>query len=179
MIIHDSNGRDLNLPQLKPDANVKRETRYTIDEATQNIPQIDCPDNVSDIVFAVGFNDTRRGTSPKKIREYTLNMQIEYHKRFKNARQHLTAFIPLSDQQIEANLMLQRHAENTGCNFISMKGFRDKVTGGLRSNLINGIHLKEIGLRTFAKAIKKSLFSPSNLTNEAIASITRLSTDSV
>ena len=68
--------------------------------------------------------------------------------------------------------------QNTGCNFISMKGFRDKVTGGLRSNLIEGIHLKEIGLRTFAKAIKKSLYSPSNLNNEAIATIARLTASS-
>ena len=71
-----------------------------------------------------------------------------------------------------------RHAENTGSNFISMKGFRDKVTGGLRSNLIDGIHLKEIGLRTFAKAIKKSLYSPSNLNNDAIATIARLTASS-
>ena len=108
-----------------------------------------------------------------------MTMQTEYHKRFKNARQHLTAFIPLGDQQIEVNAILQRHAENTGCNFISMKDFRDKVTGGLRSNLIDGIHLKEIGVKTFAKAIKKSLYSPSNLTNEVMATITRLTMNGV
>ena len=166
----------MKLEQLKPGSHVERAERFTIADAISNVPAINDPDNVSDIVFSVGFNDSRRGVSPKKICEDTMLMQIAYYKKFKNARQHLSAFIPLSDQQIEANDMLQKHALNTGCNFISMKNFRDRNTGSLRQNLVKGIHFQEIGLRTHAKAIKKSLFSPSNLDNERLSAFMRFAT---
>ena len=129
---------------------------------------------MSDIVFSVGFNDSRHGLSAKKIREKTFEMQKAYYKIYRNARQHLSAFIPLGDQQIESNNELQKHAIATGCNFISMKSFRDRNTGSLRQNLIKGIHFQEVGLRTYAKAIKKSLFSPSNIGNETLSAAMRV-----
>ena len=177
--MHDSNGRELKLEQLKPGANVERVLCFTIKDAidtlnSDNMPTFDNPDDVTDIVFSVGFNDSRRGVSPQTIRENTWNMQVEYFKKFRNARQHISAFLPLGDPQIEANDVLQKHAILTGCNFISMKGFRDRFTGSLRPNLIQGIHLKEVGLRTFAKAIKKSLFSPSNVDNQTLGALMRV-----
>ena len=128
-----------------------------------------------DIVFATGFNNSREGMSISKLKEKTFEMQKAYHKKFPNARLHLTSYIPFGDRQLEANEMLNVLSQDTGCQFISTKAFRDSNTGDLRPNLTKGIHLKEIGLKTYTKAIMKSLFSPENIGNPTMATIVRLS----
>ena len=56
-----------------------------------------------------------------------------------------------------------------------MKAFRDWNTGELRENLINGFHLKDIGIRTLCKAVRKSLYSPNNISNDTLAHIVQIS----
>ena len=45
------------------------------------IPFVHDPNQVTDIVFQVGLNDLRRGTSPDEIQEKTLEMQIKYNEK--------------------------------------------------------------------------------------------------
>ena len=139
--------------------------RYTTAEAIDNIPVVDDPNSVTDIIFQVGLNDTRRGLSTDWIRENILEMQMRYNRVYKNARQHLTGLPPLSDAQVQVNGMLNRLAAHTGSNLVSTKHFCDRNTGQMRSNLMNGIHYNDVGVRILAKEMKKSLFSEANLGN--------------
>ena len=88
--------------------------------------------------------------------------QEDKDKRFRNARQHITALPPMSDDQIETNRELQKLSNHTACNFISTKAFRDRMTGQMRRNLMKGYHYNDIGVKTLAREIKKSIFSDSN-----------------
>ena len=142
--------------------------RYTTTEAINNIAVVENPDSVTDIIFQVGFNDTRRGLSTERIRENLLDAQLLYNQTYRNARQHLTSVPPLSDAQVEVNGMLNRLAVHTGSNLISTKQFRDRNTGQMRSNLMNGIHYNDIGVRILAKEMKKSLFSDANIGNSSL-----------
>ena len=75
LVVSDSNGSRLNLHQLKPEAQVIKAERFTVVEATDKIPNIDDHTNVKDIVFQVGFNDYRKGTTPETIQEKYLNIK--------------------------------------------------------------------------------------------------------
>ena len=92
-------------------------------------------------------------------------MQIEYHKVFPNARQHITALPPSKERYIDVNKQLQKLSQNTSSNFISTKNFLDQHTGRLRANLLklDGFHYNEIGVKIIAKEMKKSLYSTANL----------------
>ena len=147
---------------------------YTTTEAIDNIAVVDDPDSVTDVVFQIGFNDTRRGLSTERIRENLLETQLLYNRRFRNARQHLTGLPPLSDAQVEVNGMLNRLALHTGSNIISTKQFRDRNTGQMRSNLMNGIHYNEVGIRILAKEMKKSLYSDANIGNGCLTMLNNL-----
>ena len=158
---------------LKPchDTKIERKYRYVLSEATDEIPTIPNPDGITDVIFQVGLNDTRMGVSPIKIREKTLDMQMKYKNQFPNARQHLVSLPPLDDPQIETNQGLQKLANLTNSNFISAKEFRDRTTGRLRKNLMNDYHYNNVGVKTLARGLKKSLFSDANLNNKSLAII--------
>ena len=170
VVVTDSNGRGLDLNLLKPTPEVKIERvyRFTLPEAIETIPEIENPDSISDVVFQVGLNDSRRGLSADRIRNDTLEMQMRYKQKFKNARQHIVALPPLSDSQIETNKSLQKLANHTNCNFITTKAFRDRTTGQMRQNLVDEYHYNAVGIKTLAREIKKSLFSPSNLNSTSL-----------
>ena len=172
LIITDSNGYDLNLDLLKPYHNTKieRKYKYVLSEASNEIPVVKNPNDITDIVFQVGLNDTRQGVSTKKVIENTSDMQTKYKNQFPNARQHLVALPPLDDPQIEVNQELQKLANLSKANFVTTKALRDRMTGKLRKNLMNGYHYNnDIGIKTLAREIKKSLFSDANLSNKTIA----------
>ena len=165
-MITDSNGKYLNPQLLKPspEAKVKLAQKFTVTEATDNVPSSENPESVTDLIFQVGLNDSRAGKSSEKICNDTLDMQMKYKQKFKNARQHIVALPPLSDKQIEVNGKLQKLANHTHSNFITTRAFRDRVTGQLRKNLMeDDIHYSNIGIKTLTHAIKKSIFSASNI----------------
>ena len=161
--------------QLKPGETTKREFRYTIKEATKAIPKVDNPQEVQEVVFQVGLNDFRKGFTAKEIQENMLEMQIKYKEHFPNARQHVTAIPPLANGHREVNRQLQKLSIHTQTNFISTKSFLDNTTGKLRSNVTNGIHYNEWGIRMLAREIKKSLFSNANINNDQLNRIKNLS----
>ena len=150
--------------------------RFTTAEAISDVPLIDDPDAVTDIIFHIGLNDTRRGFSTEKIRENLLDAQMKYHAIYRRARQHLCGLAPLSDSQIEVNAMVQKLAQHTGSNLISTKQLRDRATGQLRLNLMvsDGFHYSDIGVRIIAKEIKKSLYSDANKDNSCLAVLNNL-----
>ena len=70
--------------------------------------------------------------------------------------------------------MLQKLARHTESNFITTKAFRDRQTGKMRMNLVDGIHYNNLGIRTLAREIKKSLFSHSNLDTQTLDTLIRM-----
>ena len=64
-IVGDSNIRRLKPPQIKPDSHVTKFDRFTIEQATNGVPQIENPEEVKDIVFNVDLNDLRGQTVQK------------------------------------------------------------------------------------------------------------------
>ena len=167
----DSNGANINPQQLKPGAQITKITRYTITEATTNIPKIHKPEEIRDIVFKVGLNDLRKGSSPKQIQEGTLDMQIKYQEKFQNARQHIMALPPLDNEHTQVNTALQKLSKHTESNFISTKPFQDRITGKLRANTMKGFHYNDLGVKLIAKEMKKSLFSTANIGNTQLISL--------
>ena len=161
LLITDSNGKALNLGQLKPEAHVTRACRYTTKQATDSIPQIADPTAVTDIVFQVGLNDVRH-YSEKAIQEKYLEMQMTYRRAFSTARQHITAIPPLQETHKNLNSKLQKLSQHTESNFISTKRFLDQKTGQIRANLMDGIHYNDWGIKMIAKEMKKSLYSNAN-----------------
>ena len=162
ILVSDSNGRYLNPKQLKPESEGIRKDRYTIDEAINNIPVLDSPEKVTDIVFQVGLNDSRRGASAEEIQNKMHKMQMQYNQKFPNARQHITALPPITGKSKEVNEKLQKLCSFTESNFISTKVFSDKASGKIRSGLTEGIHYTNWGVKILAKEMKKSLYSSAN-----------------
>ena len=161
--------------QELPGEKVVGARRVTIEKAIESLPDVENPDDVTDIWYNVGLNDSRSGFSPERVSEDTLQMLKIYHKKFKNARHHVTGLLPLDDRQIETNRLLKKLTDNTGSMYVSTKAFRDKNTGNLRSNLIkDGFHLMPIGIGTLAKAVKKSLFSPNKTDDDSLAHIVKI-----
>ena len=148
---------------MKPGTKAIREPAYTIKEATNNIPAVENPNEVEDVIFQVGLNDFRKGFNAKDIQDNYLDMQLKYKEHFPNARQHITAIPPLANGHREVNKSLQKLSKFTESNYISAKNFQDKTTGKLRAGLMNGIHYNEWGIRTIAKETKKSLYSTANI----------------
>ena len=69
LFVSDSNGKEIRLGQLKPDARTTRATRYTIPDAIESVPNVRDPTAITDIIFQVGLNDLRKGCSPKVVEE--------------------------------------------------------------------------------------------------------------
>ena len=162
IFLSDSNAKHITPSLLKPEAHVTKINRYTTSEATESVPQVEKPENVTDIVFQVGLNDLRKATPNDKIQEDYLSMQMKYRKKYPNARQHVVAIPPLADRHNDLNTRLQKLSKHTGTNFITTKAFRDRNTGQIRRNLMDGIHYNRDGVRLIAREIKKSLYSTSN-----------------
>ena len=168
MFVTDSNGRYVDRNRLKPESYVVKAQRFTTKEATDSIPWTNDASKVTDIIFQIGLNDLGTGFSPNEIQEKTLELQCKYVNHFPNARQHITALPPLADKHIKTNKLLQKLTCHTESNFISTKEFRDRATGNLRANMMEGIHYKEWGVSILSKEIMKSLYSRSNLDNRRL-----------
>ena len=170
LLITDSNGKYLNPKRLKSEIHGVKYDRYTTKEAMDKIPKVSDPNEVTDIVFQVGYNDLRGGSTPEEVQESVLEVQLAYNKHFPNARQHITAVPPVDDNHVNLCKQLQKLSSFTECNFVSTNVFKDKTSGKLRSGMTNitqsGVHhYSEWGLKILAKEIKKSLYSTANTGN--------------
>lgn len=171
LIVSDSNGQLLDLQRLKPEAHVIRANRYTTKQAVESIPVIENPSEITDIIFQVGFNDYRKGTSAENIQENALDMQIKYFENFPQARQHITAIPPIGHSHNEVNIQLQNLSKFTETNFITTKSLRDRNTGKIRTGLMEGIHYNRYGISMVAREMKKSLYSTANRENNQLKSL--------
>ena len=174
LLITDSNGRPLNMKQLKPESEGCKFERFTTKLALDDIPRVSEPEEVTDIVFQVGLNDLRNGLCPKEIQENILDLQLAYNQQFPNARQHITAVPPLEDKHDNLNSQLQKLSKFTESNFISTKDFKDRATGKICSNVMNDYHYKAVGSKILAKAIMKSLYSTSNIKPTRLARMSQI-----
>ena len=136
LLITDSNGKYINPDQLKLEARVIKVSRFTTVEAFDNVPQIESPEEVKDIVFQVGLNDLRQATPNRTIQENYLSMQLKYQRKYPNARQHIIAIPPLANRHNDLNAHLQKLSKHTGSNFITTKSLLDKNSGKIRRNLM-------------------------------------------
>ena len=170
LLITDSNGKYLNPKRLKSEAYGVKYDRYTTAEAIDKMPKVSDPKEVTDVVFQVGYNDLRGGSTPEEVQEKVLEVQLAYNQQYPNARQHITAVPPVDDNHMELCKQLQKLSTFTECNFVSTNVFKDKTSGKLRSGMTDvtssGVHhYTEWGLKILAKEIKKSLYSTANSIN--------------
>ena len=174
-MITDSNGRDLDVNTLKPESSGIKFRRSTTKSATQYVPKISDPEQVSDIIFQFGLNDFRDGDKPDKIQENYLDMQLTYSQHFPNARQHVCAIPPLQNGHNKVNDQLQKLSSFTQTNFVSTKNFKDQNTGKIRSNLLKDfVHYNDWGVRILAQQIKKSLYSDANFGSKQLENMRRM-----
>ena len=120
----------------------------------------------------------QKKVSTEKISNQTLEMQMDYKKKFAKARQHIVALPPLDDPQMDVNQRLQKLCNHTKSNFVSTKAFRDRMTGSLRRNLMREYHYNDDGIKVLAHAIKKSIFSVSNIGNDDLTQMCEITTKS-
>ena len=167
LFVSDLNAKYHNLQQLKPGSIVTKAKHYTVQEAAENIPRISNPNSVVDIVFQLGLNDVRRGTSAEKIKNDFFDLLLHYQNHFPNARLHITGLPPLSNEHKDVTKKLHKLSQNLEMNFISLRTFEDKKTGRIRENTMeerpSEFHYNKYGTSLLAREIKKSLYSSNNL----------------
>ena len=173
IVVTDSNGKKLNAQQLKPGAEVGMKERFRLKQAIDQTPKVSNPQEIDDVVFQIGLNDFQDCLNQEEIIDKYFGMQMKYKKLFPNARQHVTAIPPLTNEHVAMNKGLQKLAQDLECNFISAKPFQDHSTGKLRANLMKSdmYHYNDIGVRHLAKEIKKSLFSTANRKSEVLSQL--------
>ena len=87
LIITDSNGRHFQPKLLHDKKNVVMEQIYTLDGATQKIPERKSPDAVKDIVFMTGLNDSKdHRTSVEEIVNRQKEACHKYHHKYKKGK---------------------------------------------------------------------------------------------
>ena len=128
------------------------------------------PSAVTDIIFQVGLNNLNDGWTPEKIKDRTLEMQKKYNATFPNARQHITGLPPLETKHRRTNNLLIELKEHTKSNYITTKPFLDNNTKQPRLKLFKvknnqpDFHYNQgEGIKTLAKAIRRSLYSMENI----------------
>ena len=163
LVIHDSNGKELRGNELHHAKQVIMEKRSTADDALHNVPKVTSPTHVTDIVILTGLNDSK---SSNETVETTVQKELDiitkYSKCFPNSRFHLGCIPPSSGKQEQINKKLQELANKTAIHFISPEPFYDRTTGILRTGILHDhdrFHYTDLGTRTLAKQIKRSLHS--------------------
>ena len=136
------------------------------------------PNTVSDIIFQVGLNNLNDGWSPEKIKERTFEMQKKYNEKFPHARQHITGLPPLETKHRQTNKLLQELKDETKSNYITTKKFLDNNTKQPRLKLFKvknnrpDFHYNEgEGIKTLAKAIRRSLYSFENMEPQQLSQL--------
>ena len=123
LVIADSNGKDLDPLMLHDKKHVIIETRNTIDQAANNVPDIQYPHNVTDIVMLTSVNDIR---SEEVNLEHTIQrydaLCTKYQKSFPSAKIHVGCVPPTNDRFIQYNYKLEELAARYGAPSMSTQG---------------------------------------------------------
>ena len=170
MLLVDSNAQHLNPEMLHHEKQVTMEKLFTLEEANKKIPNRQNPDNVSDIVFMMGFNDSKK--SDVAVEDVIKRQKEACHKyshKFKKARFHIAAVPPYTAKQNNLNKQLKDYSISAGISFIDNRSLLDRNTGEVRDGMLNGYHYTKVAAKHVAKELKRSLygFEPRENTNEA------------
>ena len=160
IVVHDSNGNNLDADRLHHEKKVLKRQRFTLDQAKDKVPKVKNPNEVKDVIMMVGTNDSKKEseTTDETFQKYK-NTCKKYTEAFPNANLHITAVAPFSQKQINLNAKLQEYASKSKHSFISNQELFDRNTKKLRPNMLKGIHYTEHALRTMAKSIKRSIYA--------------------
>ena len=159
LIIHDSNGKGLLPDMLHATKRVKMETRYTIEDTKNNIPIYSNPNDVTDVVFLTGLNDSRqeKNTIQAIVQNQSRALSL-YQRKFQKTNFHIGSVAPVALKQENLNKEFEKLAANNRASFIGTEGMIDHKTGKLRNNMLDGIHFTNIAVKVYAKEIKRSLY---------------------
>ena len=169
LVIHDSNGNDLDPEILHPGKKVLKRRRYTLDKAKSEVPKVKDPKNVKDVVFLVGLNDTKdtkdKCPTAEEIFQKHKKTCDEYTKVFENAELHIGAVAPVTKKQIDLNNKLRGYAKSNNISFIDNQELVDQNANKPKSGVLNGVHYTDRAFRTYAKSIRRSIYSKAHNRN--------------
>lgn len=162
MILIDSNGQSLRSDEIHQQKEVCIETRYTLTQAMEHIPEIDSPESVTDIVVLIGVNDsTNPSESTSDTEKKHLKLMKTYNQKYPNAHFHISAVPPMGPKQERLNERLENLASRTGESFISTRNMYDRYdTKRVRPGMLkkwDEKHYTETGIKIIAKEVKRSL----------------------
>ena len=147
---------------LHPQKNVVIQQRYTLNQVTTDMPQVDNPQKVSDIVVLTSFNDIRQPNTTvpeilKKLDETCQSVSAAYP----NSAIHVGGVPPINEKMIDYNNELRTLVNDRQANFIPMESMLDENTGMIQSDIMkkhDRLHFTGKGLKTMAKEVKRSLY---------------------
>ena len=162
MVIGDSNTKSLKPSMLHSEKNVVLEHRYTLDQVTSDMPQVDNPQKVTDIVVMTSFNDIRlsKSTVPEVIKKLDETCQAVSAAYPKSAI-HVGGVPPTNAKMTHYNEQVKNLVESREANFIPVKSMMDRNTDKIQPDIMKKddcLHYSEKGVRIMAKEIKRSLF---------------------
>ena len=162
MVIGDSNTTNLKPSMLHSEKNVVLEHRYTLDQVNADMPQVDNPSKVTDIVVMTSFNDIRQRntTVPETIKKLDETCQ-SVSAAYPNSAIHVGGVPPTDAKMIQFNEQVKNLVESREANFIPVKSMMDRNTDKIQSDIMkNGdrLHYSEKGVKIMAKEIKRSLY---------------------
>ena len=168
LLIGDSNTKNLVPNLLHEQKKVVIEPRFTLEQAMENIPQIEKPQEVSDIIMLTGVNNVKQQNAniPETIQKLD-KVCKKYSDRFPNAKIHIGSIAPSNEKHVQYNNQLRNLATERQVPFISTDTMFDRNSGSLRPDMVNGIHYTKKGLATFAKEIKRSLYGNHKPTHQS------------
>ena len=106
---------------------------------------------------SLGFKDRKTTNIPDTIEKADRTCRA-YSNAYPNARIHIGSVAPSNEKHIEYNRQLKNLASQRKVSFISTDTMFDRTSGQLRPKMVTGIHYTTVGLKTFCKEIKRSLY---------------------
>ena len=155
LFVSDIRNDSINLQQMNPDAVIMKKTRNTVDDATNNIPVVTKPDEVTDVIFHLGTTDCKNGLKTQELKEKLWNMQVTYRNAFPRAKHHMSTIPPTLFRHKAVNGMIEGLCKVTGSNLISpCNPTMHKI-----ESLVDGQEYSQRGIKLLLNEMKKSLKS--------------------
>jgi hypothetical protein len=154
MLICDSNGKGIDPSSTK---HVKKETRYTLDDAMREVPKVDSPGDSTDVILMTGLNDSRINQNPVPVLVEKMDQTARlYQEKFPKSRLHICSVASVTKKQQDLNLELKNLTMKNNCSFLDFPAY-DREKGGIRG-ILDGIHFTNIDVKILAKELKRSLY---------------------
>ena len=159
MIVADANGKLLDPALLHDSKKVVIEKRDSWEAALNQIPRTSNPEIVTDIVFVTGMKEVMMQSQQlPDILNTADTTGKSYQRAFPNATIHLGSIAPVNERCINYNSHLQELAKQRETPFISTEGLFYERSGMVKEGTLNGGYFTKLGIRIFAKQMKRSLY---------------------